>query len=696
MKELLELYLQSGLFGSVIIVIILLLRLCLKQAPRKYLCILWLFAALRLLLPYHLESQLSLQPRYDNFEIVGTVTEQAETPQAAPQQPSMAPDTDVSMPPEPAQDLSASSFDVVQMLSVLWAGIGGLLLLYTLISYGYLKFKVRDAVKYRSGIMESDRIQGAFLLGYFKPTIYLPVELSAHDRKFIIAHERAHISRGDNWWKLVGFLCACVHWYNPLVWWSYCLLCRDIEVACDEYVVQNMSLDQRKAYSFALLNCGKRLSRFMACPVAFGEVSLKQRIKNVLSYRRPALWVSGIAIVLVIFVAVCFLTTPVTADQESADGASLSEPEPQATVNHIFDDGVITVEASCSAPGVRSYTCTICGEVRTEPIAAVSHVYDEGVETRDPNCANPGTLIYTCKNCGDIKTEEIGTLEHTFGEKTITKEASCKDAGEISVTCTLCGFQKVIETIPKTNDHNYQNQVIRSPSCVDPGKGENICSVCGDRVACEYDLTDHAYGDAVIVREATCSQKGERAYRCDVCGASYTEEIPVSDHLWDDGACNTPGTCTVCGCKSEKNRGHDYVLVFEEEASLDFVGRKVYRCSRCEGRKTSYWGQTGTYNLGAVKSAGQERAKALGLKVAPAGYEVHTGHKEEIQKYYFTVEQAGGQAALEQAAVQGVNRLYNYLVEHGIDLSDCYVVITVSYRVDAALGTGIFTVTVSA
>ena len=695
MKELLSLYLQSGLFGSVMIVIILLLRLCMKQVPRKYLCVLWLFAALRLLLPFHLESHLSLQPRYDSFEIVGSVTEPLEPPHELPQWTPTEPDTAVPNPPESVQDISVS-LNSIQVISAIWLGVGGLLLLYTLISYGYLRFKVRDAVKYGSGIMESDRAQGAFLLGYFKPKIYIPVGLSKLDREFIIAHEQAHISRGDNWWKLVGFLCVCVHWYNPLVWWSYGLLCQDIEVACDENVVRNMDLEQRKAYSTALLNRGKRLSRFMACPVAFGEVSLKQRIKKVLSYRRPTLLASVIAVVLVIVVAVCFLTTPVTDEQEKPDETLSTTAATEPVVNHVYDDGVVTIEASCGKPGVRSYTCTVCGEVKTEPIPALSHEYDKGVEVIEPNCAEPGVLTYICKNCGDIKSEEIDALEHAFGESTITKEATCKDEGEISVICTICGFREIVEKIPKTDEHNYQIKVVRKPSCVDRGKGENVCTVCGYSVACDFDLTDHTYGSPVVTKEATCAQNGEETYTCGVCGFIYTNERPKKDHVWDDGACSTAAICTVCAYESEKSRGHDYVLDSEKKASQNFAGRRVYRCSRCDNIKTNYFGQNGAYDFEAIKAAGWKRAKELGIGVAPAGYEVHTGHKVEYQNYYFMVELSGGQAALEQGAIQNVDVLYDYLIKHGIDLSDCYVVITVSYTTNGALGTGMFFITVSA
>ena len=371
--KLFELYFHASVFGSVIILLTLLLRYFLKQAPRKYLCILWLLAALRLLVPFHLESTVSFQPNFYKSEIVisaepstipsETVTEQPSTP-ADVTVPTVIPDTAPSIAPE-------------QIITTIWITIGIALLSYGVISYGCLKFRVRHAIRHDDGIMESNRIAGGFLLGYFKPNIYIPTNLSEKDRGFIIAHEQVHKARGDHWCKLAGFLCCCIHWYNPLVWVGYWLLCRDIEIACDESVVQKMTLEQRKEYSLALLNCGKRLSGFLVCPVAFGEVSLKQRIRNVLSYRRSGFWFTIVTVVLVIFVAVCFLTSPKTAQESLPSEPSVTEPtspstlpsatttEPQPETEPVVDTTIPTT----TAPAITVPATTAPEPVVTEPPA---------------------------------------------------------------------------------------------------------------------------------------------------------------------------------------------------------------------------------------------------------------------------------------------------------------------------------------
>lgn len=354
MTDLFFTYLHISFLGSVMILAILLLRPLLCKAPRNISCILWLLVAMRLLLPFQLESPISLQPKQLSEPI--TATDSVEVSPIPDQEPAMdwievspAPDQEPvtdweDVPPSPDQlpitepvlDLSSplthadeaitkEPISPQTLLSIIW-GCGILaVLLYVCVSYGILWHRIRDAVKVPDDIWESDHITGAFLLGYIKPHIYIPSGLSDPDRGFIITHERTHLRRGDHWWKLVGMLCLSIHWFNPLVWLAYALLCRDIEVACDQQVIRSMELEERKSYSFALLNSGKRLSGFLAYPVAFGEISLKSRIKNVLNYRKPALWASLSAIIVAVVIALCFMTTP--SKQGASQENSATEPQ---------------------------------------------------------------------------------------------------------------------------------------------------------------------------------------------------------------------------------------------------------------------------------------------------------------------------------------------------------------------------------
>ena len=338
MKEIFDSVFSASLSGAVIILVILALRLVLKKAPKATICLLWLLAVVRLLVPIQIESPLSLQPDPGTLEFRTESPVIQETPAPVPAVPestqgaeiSATPTAPVVTPSEPVvtpndpvvsigdavadTEVTMEVFDWAEALPYLWAAVACGFLVYTLISYLVLRRRVRDAVQVDDGIFECAAIDSPFLLGYVRPNIYLPAGLPLADIDHILAHERTHIRRLDNWFKLAGFLCVAVHWFNPLVWLAYGLLCRDIEMACDESVVRSMSLEDRKAYSNALVSCAATHRMVCACPVAFGEVSVKHRVLSVLNYRKPAFWISVVAIIALVFVAVCFVTDPVTMD----------------------------------------------------------------------------------------------------------------------------------------------------------------------------------------------------------------------------------------------------------------------------------------------------------------------------------------------------------------------------------------------
>lgn len=273
MKAFLENLATASIHGSVVILAVIFLRLVLRKTPRKYICLLWLLAGIRLLMPIEIRSDLSLQPAFTL----------------------------------PDMGLAAQKWAAV--LPWVWGVIAACFGIYSLVSYLKLKRKVADAVKIRGG-WECDGIDTAFILGFIKPRIYIPFGMNRQARKHILEHERTHLDKGDHWIKMIAFLALALHWFNPLVWVAYILLCKDIEMACDERVVQFMELDERKAYSAALLSCSSKQMHFSANPVAFGEVSVKQRILNVLKYKKPSFWISLLGVLAFFFVAICLLTSP--------------------------------------------------------------------------------------------------------------------------------------------------------------------------------------------------------------------------------------------------------------------------------------------------------------------------------------------------------------------------------------------------
>ena len=279
MERFLQNLFTASIHGSILIFAVLLLRLVLLKTPKKYICYLWLLAGIRLLLPIEIRSDLSLQPEFTlSFAKI-------------------------------------SSLKWAAVLPWVWAVIAACFAIYSLISYLKLKNQVRDAIRIRGG-WESNKIETAFILGFIKPKIYIPMGMDSQSRQNILAHERTHLDKGDHWIKMIGFLALALHWFNPLVWVAYILLCKDIETACDERVIRFMELDERKAYSSALLRCSSHRAHFAASPVAFGEVSVKQRILSILKYKKPSFWLSLLGVLAFFFVAVCFLTSPPAAQTQ--------------------------------------------------------------------------------------------------------------------------------------------------------------------------------------------------------------------------------------------------------------------------------------------------------------------------------------------------------------------------------------------
>ncbi len=302
MKELFCGFLNVSISGSLVICVILLLRFLLQRGSKSLNCVFWLAAFVRLLLPFQIQTAWSLLPvmpsvSSNETQLVGKadVMLNGSLPEFIPQA-TVINSRDVVV-------------DYVAILGVVWTVGMVAMLLYMVISYVVLRCKVRVAVQIEKNVYRIEGLRSAFLLGYFAPKIYLPTDLDQRSSELVIAHELMHKKRGDNWLLLLGFLCLAVHWFNPLVWLAYVLLCRDVEAACDEKIVGKLGAEEKKAYCTALLACGKTTLK-AACPVAFGECSIRQRIKNVLSTKKTALWISVIAVVAVLFVSFFLMTDP--------------------------------------------------------------------------------------------------------------------------------------------------------------------------------------------------------------------------------------------------------------------------------------------------------------------------------------------------------------------------------------------------
>lgn len=308
MKEIFAGFLSVSIATSLVICLVLLLRLIFKKAPKALICLLWSLVILRLMLPFEIPSPFSLRPDTPVFSGMDTQLFIDTEPLWEEDVPDFIPQRTVKS--YPLKQTSTVQIDYVAIAGIVWALVVFGLLLYALISYLRLRNWVREAVLLEKDVFVSSALGTAFLLGYIRPKIYLPNSLEPQAMQLVIAHEQAHKKRGDNWLKLIAFICLSLHWFNPLVWVMYLLLCKDIEDACDEQVIRDMDSDTRKAYSSALLSCGKAHHLPTVCPVAFGEISIKKRILNVLNYRKPVLWFCVIAVVAIVLTTTLFMTDP--------------------------------------------------------------------------------------------------------------------------------------------------------------------------------------------------------------------------------------------------------------------------------------------------------------------------------------------------------------------------------------------------
>ncbi len=337
MRELFLQVVSMSLTALWLMLAVMAARLALRRAPKWISVLLWGIAAIRLLCPFSVESPFSLIPEAPAMTAALTGSHISRGESALPANPQgeniLPGNTDGNrflpatggthtMPVTDGQagirnpesgapsDKTLPSFP--DILAAVWLTGALLLTGYSAYSWLHLKSRVKTAVPLRNHIYISEKISSPFVFGLARPRIYLPYGLDAGSLEYVIAHEKAHIQRKDHWWKLLGMLLLAVHWFNPLVWLSYLLFCRDIELACDERVIRGLDRNQLADYSQALLYCSTSHRGIAACPPAFGEIGVKERVKSILKYKKPAFGGILAAMAVCLVLAFCFLTDPVS------------------------------------------------------------------------------------------------------------------------------------------------------------------------------------------------------------------------------------------------------------------------------------------------------------------------------------------------------------------------------------------------
>lgn len=360
----LEISWQAGLIALAVMAV----RPLLRRAPRRAVCMLWLLVALRLLLPARLtvESPVSLQqPESPPIQAYQELRQQEKAYVSAPPERRL----------EMAGPAAAQGFALLDQLPAIWLTGVGCMALYMALSLLRMRWRLRAAPRIQDNVYRCTDWSTPFVLGVLAPRIYVPETVSEQDFPQVLAHERCHIRRWDHVWKPLAFLLLAVNWFNPVLWAAYVLLGRDMERACDEMVLKNATPIQRAAYSRALVACAAQPKMAAVCPLAFGEVAVKERVKNVLNYKKPALWAVILLVVAAAIIGVCLLTKPAEdksgypLDAEKLFALRTEYVGDNAAVSGILD--ALGFRVAGAAGDGQAYTYSFEVETASEPYGVV-------------------------------------------------------------------------------------------------------------------------------------------------------------------------------------------------------------------------------------------------------------------------------------------------------------------------------------
>lgn len=600
--------LNLSISASWLVLTVLVLRLISKRSPKWMNVLLWGIVALRLVLPFSIESVLSLIPSAE------TLSPEVVRFDPAPTITSGVSIIDNAVNPSLSGHFAATPEASVNPLYV-WTEIAGwvwliglgAMLLYALVSYLRLRRRVSVSLPIRNRIYLCDAISSPFILGVVKPHIYLPSGLDEVQRQNVLAHEQAHLARRDHWWKPLGFALLAVYWFNPVLWLAYALLCRDIELACDERVIRTMDESAVKTYSTVLLACSMPRKAVITCPLAFGEVGVKERVRNALHYKKPAFWVVAASVTVCVVVAVCFLTDPPTdtdaaglvgfhreqvtyADVTDASGAQPSSVQLTAketnAVYALLDAmqykrlGAASAMQGCyarlyfiSAAGERCEVMLSEREMLVNPItggktARLYELRSGSAELRD--------YLLECISASNAAEEDFsisGTVFSYGGESwdlaeqspAITSLLGCNAVGQYVVITGHGGPKNAFYFIFDTEIRRFSNAFVGTHlvwqnddlSTAVYAYGGNILSIDG-RTLAELDLAENEY-----VYDLVYSQDGT-VLTVSIVSNEETERVvrlnlPIQDEIDDlRGDAVTPSDAVHSGAVSDTS--HDKIL----------------------------------------------------------------------------------------------------------------------------------------
>lgn len=452
MQQLLYDIADISIASTWVILGVIILRFILQKAPKWTRNIMWLLVAVRLVFPFKIESKIGVVPQINMDSIKVPEVNITET---VPQ----------TITPTPSVSVTGG-INVSDVLSIVWIiGIAAMLA-YLTVSYVRLKRKVDISITLDNRYRICDNIQTPFIFGIIKPKVYLPSVIDDEQLQYVIDHENSHLKHLDHIWKLLGFIILSVHWFNPFVWLAYILFCKDIELACDERVIRGRDVEYKKLYSAALLVCSTSYKEFSACPVAFGEISVKSRIANVVKYKKPAVILVAVSVIATISLLLLFLRSPLVlaenntvipnnANNNGSSSSSVSVPSKNET-----DKSDDTVSQS-------DHSSVIIDIPKIE--AKCTHTYKNTKVAGD--CFTEGYTIHECTKCGFVYMDEYNGGKHDYGKY------NCLVCGMADPRNALYGFRAWVKEYGQESGDFYVYNV---------GQGNEIYGVQRHQVIEEY------------------------------------------------------------------------------------------------------------------------------------------------------------------------------------------------------------------
>lgn len=559
---------EISLTSAIMILAVVLIRILWKKIPslsRRAFCIVWAVVGLRLILPFSLVSPVGIVPNlYDNNIKINSQTETLIRNDVEINYTVIPPtDTHITVPVSELDTAETTENGAIyKVLFSVWLTGTATLCSYCIVSIIKLKKRLCEAIPYRDGdksVLLCDKVATPFILGLISPTIYLPFGLTDGDVTYILAHERSHIRRGDNVWRILAFIICSVHWFNPLVWLAFYLFSRDTEVACDERVFGTISDKERITYAKVLLKCSARRKPIHSiCPVAFGESAVKERIRRTLFYKKPLMLITAVALAVTLTVCVLGSSQRPSEDNGASVSDTVSSDSEKTDVPGKTPEAETETDATdTSLPTVTETDTSESKPSKDENVNPSDRKDDTSDKTKTPEPADESPTVaqseWTVTDVEKTPNTQNVSMNTEKPESSKPKDSMPADTEDVKAPEKPTQKPPVEEpTVTKncaTLGHKFRESAVVQSTCTEYGTRVLICERCGERIEESIPPTEEHHFEYINI-EANCMHEGYSGNRCVACGLIVYDPdgwTDIGEHIFDEDMC-----CTVCGKQQKK------------------------------------------------------------------------------------------------------------------------------------------------